>query len=484
MIQGHWRWFGVQQRAWLVPQWRWMAILTASTMLLAVEQVLAPTNGRIPMGLAIQGVAAGLTCFLLLWTATRPQKPHWLAHMQADLPGWLRHPAWRLLAILWAAVMLYQIATSHFMAEAFRGAYRIDAIAYAHIDGDLVLQGHNPYTTDNVFWDAYHRWPQALSTPLMGGTFGNNPLIYPHDHRLNQVLFWESANPSTPTRDFDLATVHDYPAGIIWLELPLLLVGLPSIVWLNILAWALAIAIILRCAPRAARGPALFVLLLSPVGDRNLVSNFDIVSIVFVIAAWHWFARGRWSALSIGLACAVKQIAWFFLPFYFVDVYCREGWRGVVRRGGWAALGFLLPNLPFIILSPVDWFRSIWLPLIDPMFPIGVGSIALAFGGLVPILSAHLWTVAELAVFAALLYLQYRRRGSMPDGLLLALVPLWFAWRSPLNYFAWMPLLATYVVTYRLAMQQRVTAAPRPVAAESSLPLESEPVAPESLAIP
>ncbi len=454
----------------LVPNWRWLLILAASCLLLESESILAPTSGHIPPGWSILGVAGSILAFALLWAATRPAMPHWLARLRDDLPPIARHRAWALLFVPMAFYMILQIFATHQVIESLQGFYRIDAVAYAHIDVELVLHGKNPFTDDAAFWEAYRRWPQALSTPIMGGAFGNNPLVYPHNWQIDNVLHLEAAHPGMRGSGFDPATVHNYPAGILWLALPLVWAGLPSILWLSLLAWAGAIALVLARTPARERGAALFVLILSPVAFRTVLSNFDIVSLVFVLAAWHWMGRRTSSALLMGFACAIKQTAWFFLPFYFVDVYRREGWRGVLRRGLWSALAFLLPNLPFILASPVEWFKSIWLPLTDPMFPIGVGAVALAFGGLLPILTPHIWTLLEVLVFGGLLVSQYRRSTIVPDSLLLALVPLWFAWRSPLNYFAWMPLMAAWLAATQLSLGTRL-ARIRPAETAAALPL-------------
>ena len=461
---------------------RLLAIILASTLLLDTERILTPNYGHIPLVMALLGCGGGVVSFALLWLATRPTPPRPIIRSWLATPRWLRQWVLPILVLFSACWMINQFIPVPFLGESARGFYRVDALAYAHLDGDLVLRGQNPYTADDAFWEAYLRWPQALSTPLMGPIFGTNPLTYPHSLPMNRVLQSQTAHPSTRGGAFDAATVHNYPAGLLWLEVPLLWAGLPSVVWLNLAAWLVACGLVLARAPAGTRWPLAIALAFSPVALRNILNNFDILSLVFVLGAWHTMAQPRRSALLMGFACAVKQTAWFFLPFYLLDVWQREGWPGLRTRVLWLAGGFVVPNLPFILLDPVAWAKSIWVPLTDPMFPFGSGAIALAFGGLVPIFTAHVWTALEVAVMGGLLVFQAWRRSPLPDSLLLALVPLWFAWRSPLNYFAWVPLFALYVLAAHLAAQRQ---APPPAAPVPVTPPETAiPAFPTIAAIP
>jgi uncharacterized membrane protein len=110
------------------------------------------------------------------------------------------------------------------------------------------------------------------------------------------------------------------------------------------------------------------------------------------------------------------------------------------------ALGaFLVPNLPYIIASPQAWFASLWLPMSGRLFAWGSGIIALPIGHLVPYGWPFLYTVVELGVMVALVWLYARNRPAIGDGALtLALVPLFFAFRSLPGYFAFLPWLALY----------------------------------------
>ncbi len=108
----------------------------------------------------------------------------------------------------------------------------------------------------------------------------------------------------------------------------------------------------------------------------------------------------------------------------------------------------MLPNLPFLFASPREWWTSMWLPMSLPAFPAGLGPILLSIGHLVPYAPPALYAGLEALALLGMLWAYARFRPALADiGLLLALVPLFFAFRSSANYFAVAPWLALYAAT-------------------------------------
>jgi len=445
-----------QGRVWLAqvlcPQWRIYFVLIATIFLYDAVGAVSPGQGKITLWQSVQGIIFGMLCFATLWAAIRPRCPTMLTVLWGRLPPIMRWRGWRamyaiaLVLILWNDVR-WQVG------DVMAGRYHNDAISFVHMDADLVLHGRNPYTADDAFWTAIARWPATSATALLGSTaFGSDPLAYPSFEVTNHLLVTQLQHPATRGNDFDPRTVHNYPAGIILLALPFVWAGVPSLVWLNLIALLGMFALVLVRADVRHRPALALMMVLNPaLALFGFFVNFDVVALVFVLAAWHWFQREIISALLIGFACAVKQIAWFVAPFYLLAVARREGPVVALRRAGWMLLAFLVPNLPFIIASPSAWAHSQLVPLTDSLFPLGFGAVTLAMGGGIPFGSPHLWTLAVLVVLAGLLAVQWRRGAPLGESLLLALVPLWFSWRSPMNYFALLPVLAAWVVAGYLA---------------------------------
>jgi uncharacterized membrane protein len=172
----------------------------------------------------------------------------------------------------------------------------------------------------------------------------------------------------------------------------------------------------------------------------------------------------EWSApwlspLAMGFAAGTKQLAWFFLPFYFVLVVQKLGWREAMRRLGVIALIFLILNGPFIVQSPAAYLASITGPMTDPMFPLGIGIIGMFVSGVLPMLPKLTFAIAEMVAWAGGVALFARVRLLTPaSATVLGALPLFFAWRSLVNYFYLVPLLA---LAAALAMEHTSASAPQ-----------------------
>ena len=157
----------------------------------------------------------------------------------------------------------------------------------------------------------------------------------------------------------------------------------------------------------------------------SLIADTEVVALAFILIAWRYRER-RWvSAIALGLGCAFRQYCWFFAPFLLLDALLsgapalapavslagaglreralaaaqglRAGaWREAVSRALITLGAFLVPDLPYIIASPAEWWTSLWLPVTAPLFPLGVGLVALAKGHLLPYAPSALYTTLEI----------------------------------------------------------------------------------------
>jgi uncharacterized membrane protein len=149
------------------------------------------------------------------------------------------------------------------------------------------------------------------------------------------------------------------------------------------------------------------------------------------------------SPVLLGLACAARQPAWFFVPFYLVGAWRREGGRVALRRAGLTAVAGLLPNAPFLIVAPAAFVGGVLAPMLAPLEPYGVGLVRFSMDGVLPLLPRGVYGVLSTLVFAGLLWLLWRRWGTLARGLVIfPSVILWFAWRSLQNYFSFAGVMA------------------------------------------
>ncbi len=323
--------------------------------------------------------------------------------------------------------------------------YDSDAAAFNHYNAELVLQGQNPYTADARFWDAIHQFPSVGATPLRQGRYANSQLG-PSLTQLVKDVKSELVHPQQRGPEFSPASLHSYPALAFLVYVPGVWAAMPTTVWTSLL---FALVFLLAAGWGAPRGARLIVWAVLFSGSLlvfwTLRGSFEVVALLPAALAWRKLDRRWLSAILLGLACAVKQIAWPLVPFYAIIVWRRHGTRAAVERSAVIAGTFLLPNLPFVLSSPRAWAASQLLPMSLPIFPSGVGLVALSRAGMLPLFSPVVYTVLEMAALALLIVWFARRPHVRAEvALILALVPFLLAWHSAASYFVVIPALAVY----------------------------------------
>jgi hypothetical protein len=318
-----------------------------------------------------------------------------------------------------------------FLATQENPAYGTDGIALDEGAAVTLLEGRNPYASDLSWALDRYRVPPSYWTLRLDGGF---------------------------------VTQVSYPAASFLIYLPPLALGLHTqvAVWVDVAFWALTLVVLWRALPPPLRPLA------SVVGTLGVYLGFAVGGVTeptllpFLLAGlrgWDRFAdpdaKRRWAApLSMGLACAVKQSAWFMVPFLGVGLWWEAHQRGVpaVRRvleyTGLVLVGFLGPNLPFMVWDPGAWWHGVTLPFLQPLVPLGQGLVSLSLyqglgGG-----DLRLYTLGATFVLAsgllALAGWYERLKPALPALPALALL---FPTRSLANYFLYLTLALFVTVT-------------------------------------
>ena len=316
--------------------------------------------------------------------------------------------------------------------------YHNDAIALNDCSARSLLAGQDPYATLDIF-DCYRRFEIGAdrTTPLRRGDFAD-VTVYPTDEQLDRT--WIARERDDGNVEF--VTRPSYPALSFVLLVPFVALGLDTnYVYLGCLLAAIAIIV---WQSGAGLRPFVLTALLgaSCLTAFTVGGSADLLYALPLVAAWIWRER-LIGAVLFGAACAVKQIAWFFAPFWFIAAVATLGWRAALRHTLLAAAVFVGTNLPFILWHPADWLAGVLTPLVEPMFPRGAGIVFLATNGGWQLLSSNAYLVLEVAAMAVCLVVAWRTRRSSPEiGVALAIIPLYFAWRSLFSYFFLVPLFA------------------------------------------
>jgi uncharacterized membrane protein len=278
---------------------------------------------------------------------------------------------------------------------------------------------------------------------------------YPTEDQIEQLWDDAVADPSQVPPEFD--TVMCYPASSFLLQTPFVAAGVGDIriVYALFVIGGLIYAVFK--IPKEKRlifiGAAVISLDL-----WNSIANGEIASLVFpfLLVAWITLGRNNWlSAVCMGLAVATKQIAWFFLPFYLILLWRTVGLKKLATVMGTILLVFFAMNAWFIIADPKLWLESVIYPMTEPAFPLGVGVITLVTSGLANIQSQLPFAILEIAVFAGAILWYIRNARRFPDaGPLLAVVPLFFAWRSLSSYFLYVALIMLAGILCRSSQEE------------------------------
>ncbi len=297
-----------------------------------------------------------------------------------------------------------------------------------------LTQGHNPYTDSSIIEVAKRFSIQAnWTTPLRAGQFANQ-LDYPTISRLNAVFEADLKAGQAP----EFESKVSYPALSFLILVPFALLKDYNVLPFFLLSYLLLVAIAWKVARPELRPWVLLLALANiPMWSSVYGSNLDIFIILLVVLAW-LLRDARWfSALIFGLALAGKQTSWFLVPFYLILIGRQYGWKEALGRMSIAGVVALLINLPFMLWNFHAWLAGVMAPVADPMFPTGVGIITLSTAHLLPYFPTWLYTCLEAGAMLVMFRWYWSLCRKRPQAaLLLAMLPLFLAWRSLPSYFS------------------------------------------------
>lgn len=324
-------------------------------------------------------------------------------------------------------------------------SYHNDAIALNECAAQSVLRGEDPYTRLDLFECYGDRGiGPDRTTPLRRGDFADIR-VYPSEEQ--QDAAWAAQQREGWREDMEFVWRPSYPALSIGLILPWVVLGWDTNV-LYVLCLIGAMLLVLIRAPAGLR-PFFLTGLFAAVSVPAFTvgGSSDLLYALPLVAAWLWRER-RWSAVTFAVALAVKQLAWFFAPFYLIQVAAKQGWREAGVRLAIAGAIFVATNLPFVLWDARSWFLGVVGPVAEPMFPRGAGLVFLSTNGILPLFPATTYLVIETMVGLAALGVAWRTRHTSPElGVVLAMLPLFFAWRSLFSYFFLLPLFAMAAIS-------------------------------------
>lgn len=376
-----------------------------------------------------------LGSFLMMWMAFRPTTLRRQTRRVANHP-YLWQRIVLVLALITTIAGVVEFGRGVYMGFFAPPQYTNDGTSLDTYAAMELLQGHDPYVDADISRIArMFKIDPTWTTPLRLGQFANR-LTYPTPVELRAVL--DTDNKSGNPVEFEARV--SYPSLSFLTLVPFIWLGAYNVLPLYLLSYLGLVALGWLVVRRELR-PWIIVFALANVSMWSSVvgGNLDVVMIVFLVLAWLGRDRRWLSALALGVAIGCKQPAWFFVPFYAILVLRTHGWKEALYRLSIAGGLFLALNLPFIMWNPQAWFAGVMAPINDPMFPMGVGIVGLVGSPFLhTYMSSTVYSLLEYVVFYPLCMAWYWRLcKSRPEAaMLLAVLPLFFAWRSLPSYFA------------------------------------------------
>jgi uncharacterized membrane protein len=311
--------------------------------------------------------------------------------------------------------------------------YRNDGTSIDMNAAILLTQGDNPYVDSNIL-SVVRRFSilPIWTTPLRQGQFASS-VNYPTPEQLGSVLAQDLKSGNAP----EFESKVSYPAFSFLSLLPFVLLKTNNALPLYLICYFLIVFIGWKKV-RSEMRPWLLLIALANVSMLTSVlnGNADILDILLILLAWLLRDARWWSIIFLGLAFATKQLAWFFIPFYAILIWRDFNLRETIGRLSVAGCLALAINLPFIVWNPHAWLAGVLAPIADPMYPLGVGLVALSSTPLLPILPAVVYTALEALAMLFCISWYWRICKSRPEAaMLLAVLPLFFALRSLPSYF-------------------------------------------------
>jgi hypothetical protein len=313
------------------------------------------------------------------------------------------------------------------------------------VAGQEVLKGIDPYTSFKLL-DAERSLgcPFFSATPLRSGVFASFVAV-PSPAQIERAAEATIHHHATG----GLLLSFNYPAGTALLGV----LGGRALVLISPFALLLAGLVVVRRAEPSTRRVTALALgaqagLLGLIGDPFV----DVIVVALLMVAISR-PRGLAMGIALGVACAVKETAWYIAPALLV-LALRDGKVRDFRYQAGAVLAIAAINVPFIVVGPSAWITGMFAPLTQPVFPLGVGPGAVGHVGS-GVSTAFLFLMIVVVVMGTAICAFAPRRWAAA-GVIVSSLGLWIGPRSLADYVALLGIIAVCTVAGSTLRRQPV----------------------------
>ncbi len=297
-----------------------------------------------------------------------------------------------------------------------------DEISFDYYSAYIFLKGVDPYN--------------IVISPAVLKSLGINPMFY------------------TPLSTGGIADKFSYPALSFLIFIPAVLLKIPPGIIVSFFAF-IVIFILFKFLKKNNLS-YIFIFIAAIVIFNPLLYQYALGGITgyiwlsFLMASYYFFTENKniMSGIFFGLSLSSKQFgAYIIIPFIYM-IYREYGIKNAIKFTVSTIIIFLGFNLPFILLSPMNYIHAIISPLTESLIGIGSGFSQLVFLNIYYIPRLY-FTAIEfiLLIFLwALFIIKYDKY-----KLILFVIPmivLQFNYRSLFNYIILWEIIFTMSVVF------------------------------------
>ncbi len=271
---------------------------------------------------------------------------------------------------------------------------------------------------------------------------GENPYSIQYDQ--TPMQFYKIGGVDYPPSENPFFYYFPYLPGYLWLSAPIYQLATQlGLFYDQRFVYLLFYLLFIFLLPLFAKAPVHKLLLISMVGlnfwvvGPVTIGQNDIVAIFFVTLTCLLTIKKKllWAALFLGLACTIKQSAWFFVPFYASLVWqmipADERKSTIIKMIGVMAIFPIMFLIPFFLWDPNAFLTDVFsypagnVPYNYPIRGYTLGVFLVGFGVIEDPLDSFPFWVFQLVLGVPLLLILLRyqwRRNNM--GIMLICVGL------------------------------------------------------------
>jgi uncharacterized membrane protein len=342
--------------------------------------------------------------------------------------AFIRHFGYKIDTVVSTALVItigVWMYAAFFSRPEFR-QFGTDAILFGKYSAELALQGSNPYTQSML------------------------PAFDKYSIDLRFVTY---------RTDGSIVTSYSYPGGGIIMFMLAQIINIINPNWVSIAFFMATIVFLVAEADGFYKFGSLAVILSSH--EYAMFSSggvFDIIYVFLLLLGMKMYHQKdyHWAAFIIGLSFSIKQIPWLIGPYIAVWLYMSSPdldmfQQRVYHTLSFGFVGFLIPNIPFLVTAPVEWLGGVLTPVAGgaALTMQGIALSSLVTHDLIYLPRSYfVLSIISAYALTVLLYIIWFDKIKWIAWILPSVV-LFFHYRSLLAYYIYVPILSWYAILLR-----------------------------------